>query len=203
MKRTISFDNRIKIDKFLPILFLLIISIIYVSTVLLSLHSSYARSFNLNRFPTGNQTFVIVNGTQPNIIIPTFVRSNSVEILDFILHQNSIYLSGHRHSWTWSDIYCLFTDSNQSVHGTIDRRSNEPFVLCPLTSFEQHSILNGSSHLRLSLLIHDKTFPNNSLLLSNITVPIYHRLIDRWAISMLMNIFKLLIKPNLSIAMVH
>ena len=173
-----SFIHQMKNYTVLFILFFLSILIIIFSTGFLSFNRN---SLILNISITENQIFI--KGIQPTIITPTFYsHSPYVEILDFILYKHptsideySIYFSGRRHSWTWSDIYCFFTNSNESAHGSIDRRSEEPFVLCPLPSFAQKLLFNGNSQLNLSLRIHDKSFPNTSLLLSNITVPIYHR----------------------------
>lgn len=87
----------------------------------------------------------------------------------------SIYFSGRRHNWKWSEIHCFFHDSNTSVRGVIDTRVVEPFVLCPLPDIERKLVLNGNSQLFMSIRIKDKTLPNTYFISPTVTVPIYSR----------------------------
>lgn len=148
----------------------IILFIVLLITILLILHTS--------SIPIINQRKTLSTDLQPNIITPTCLRFNNIEILDFILYQHpnradqySIYLSGRRLTWRWSNISCFFERSNTTVRGIIDRRSIEPFILCPLPSIERESILKGSSQLVMSFRIYDKQF----LFSPNVTIPIYHR----------------------------
>ena len=141
----------------------------------------YINSFKVTSI--NNQSRTLSNGIQPSVITPTFSRFNHVEILDFIIYQHSneidqfsIYLSGRRLSWKWSSIDCFFEYSKTTVHGSIDRRSTEPFVLCSLPAIERQLIIqNRSSQLNISLNIHDKQFPNQPLKSPTVQIPIYHR----------------------------
>jgi hypothetical protein len=85
----------------------------------------------------------------------------------------SIYFSGSRHSWTWSEIYCFFRDSNISITGVIDKRSSEPFVICPLPDIERKLVLSNSSQFFMSIRIKDSTIANTYFVSPIIGVPIY------------------------------
>jgi hypothetical protein len=85
----------------------------------------------------------------------------------------SIYFSGPRHAWKWSEIVCFFRHSNTSVTGIIDERQPEPFILCPLPDIERKLVLNNSSQLFMSIRINDSTLPETYFVSPTIAVPIY------------------------------
>ncbi len=132
------------------------------------------RWINLSRISHGK--------IQRGLITPTFLHFYHIQILDFVIYRDpdrldmfSVFLSGCRYSWTWSEIHCFFHDSNTSVSGVIDRRSVEPFVVCPLPYIERKLVLSGSSQLFMSLRINDKTLPNRSFVSPTIPIPVYWR----------------------------
>lgn len=117
---------------------------------------------------------------QPGLVIPTFIQFDHIKIFDFIIHRHSndsnmfsIFFSGCRHCWTWSEVVCFFHDSNTSVTGIIDTRSNEPFILCPLPNNERKLVLSNSSQLCMSIRVNDSALPKTYFLSPKIAVPIY------------------------------
>ncbi len=147
---------------------------------------SYANILNLK---SSNLNRTSLRLTQRGVIIPTFLHFNHIKIFDFIIYRNpnrldefSIFLSGCRNTWKWSEIYCFFRDSNTTVRGIIDRRSTEPFVVCPLPQLERKLVLSGHSQkLFMSIRIKDTTFPKTSFVSPTIAIPIYWR--ERYDVS--------------------
>ena len=122
------------------------------------------------------------NETQHGLITPMFLQFNHVQILDFVVYNDpvdlnklSIFFSGFRFAWKWSEIYCLFRNSNLLIRGIIDRRSVEPFVVCPVPYLERKLILSNSPQVIMSIHINDTNFPNISFVSPSIAIPVYQR----------------------------